>query len=91
MRLPAAPGLEAEQALKRCFLADKRRSAYQYRDPLACAAHLHMRCEACNTVVHLDPEVSAAVAKLLHESSNVFLDMGNTTLVGRCEKCGHIV
>lgn len=84
-------GLEAEQALKRCFLADKRRSAYQYRDPLACAAHLHMRCEACNTVVHLDPEVSAAVAKLLHESSNVFLDMGNTTLVGRCEKCGHIV
>lgn len=84
-------GLEAEQALQRCFLADRRKSAYQYRDPRACADHLHMRCEACNTVVHLDPEVSATVAKLLHESSNVSLDMGNTTLVGRCEKCAHTV
>ena len=62
--------LEKEKLLQRMYLADRRRSAYQYRDQHACASHLHIRCE-----------------KLLRQNASVSLDVGNTILVGRCEKC----
>lgn len=77
--------LEKENCLKRIYLANCHRSAYQYYDPGACKAHLHIRCEGCNKLIHLDANVSGAIAKLL--PANVTLDVGNTVLLGRCEKC----
>lgn len=50
--------LEKEKLLQRMYLADRRRSAYQYRDQHACASHLHIRCEKCHALVHLDADVS---------------------------------
>ena len=69
------------------YLADRRRSAYQYRDQHACASHLHIRCEKCHALVHLDADVSDEIEKLLRQNASVSLDVGNTILVGHCEKC----
>lgn len=79
--------LEADGTLQRRFLADKRRSAYQYRDKGACTAHLHLQCKRCNALTHLDSGVSDAIARLLQESGNLSLDMSGTVLVGGCAKC----
>ena len=79
--------LEEEGSLKRSYLSERRRSAYQYRDAHACASHLHMRCEKCHALMHLDTEVSDAIARLLQSGANVSLDVGNTILLGCCEKC----
>ena len=81
--------LEKENYLKRTYLADRRSSAYQYRDPRACADHLHIRCERCHALLHLDADVSEAIAGLLKSDANVSLDVGNTVLLGRCKKCSH--
>lgn len=81
--------LEKENYLKRVYLADRHASAYQYRDPRACEKHLHIRCEKCNALMHLDANVSDAIAKMLQSDANVSLDIGNTILVGCCEKCSH--
>lgn len=77
--------LEKENYLKRIYLAEKRCSAYQYYDPRACKEHLHIRCKRCNALMHLDADVSGAIAKLL--PANVTLDIGNTILLGHCERC----
>ena len=81
--------LEKEGSLKRSYLSELRRSAYQYRDAHACASHLHIRCEKCNALMHLDADVSETIARLLKSDANVSLDIGNTILLGRCEKCSH--
>ena len=73
--------LEKEKLLQRMYLA------YQYRDQHACASHLHIRCEKCHALVHLDADVSDEIEKLLRQNASVSLDVGNTILVGRCEKC----
>ena len=83
-------GLEAEQALKRCFLADKRKSAYQYRDPLACAAHLHMRARRATPWSIWTRRFPPLWRSFCMSHQRIF-GYGHTTLVGRCEKCGHIV
>ena len=79
--------LERENFLRRTYLADKRSSAYQYCDPRVCEAHLHIRCEKCSALMHLDANVSQAIANLLKSDANVSLDVGNTILLGCCEKC----
>ena len=75
--------------LKRTYLADRRRSAYQYLDPHACAGHLHVRCEKCHALMHLDENVSDEIARLLQSNANVALDLSNTVLMGYCEACSH--
>lgn len=79
--------LERENLLQRSYLADRRSSAYQYRNRLACGSHLHVRCERCNALMHLGSEVSGAIADLLRSRANVSLDVGSTVLAGVCDKC----
>ena len=79
--------LEKEKLLQRMYLADRRRSAYQYRDQHACASHLHIRCEKCHALVHLDADVSDEIEKLLRQLASVSLAGGTKFLVGRCVKC----
>ena len=81
--------LEKESCLKRTYLANKRSSAYQYCDPRACGDHLHIRCEKCHALLHLDANVSETIARLLKSDANVSLDIGNTILLGCCERCSH--
>ena len=94
---PAAPsrstvyrtvsGLEAEKMLNRNYLADRRRSSYQYLDRNACTSHLHMRCVWCNAFLRLDADVSGAIANLLEENTDMVLDISGTVLAGRCAEC----
>lgn len=79
--------LEKEGSLKRSYLSKQRRSAYQYHDAHRCATHLHMRCEKCHALMHLDTGVSDAIARLLQCDANVSLDIENTVLLGRCKNC----
>lgn len=79
--------LEKEGCLKRTYLADRRRSAYQYLDPHACAGHLHVRCEKCHALMHLDAKISDEIARLLQSDASVSLDLSNTVLMGCCEAC----
>ena len=59
--------LEKENYLKRTYLASKRSSAYQYCDPHVCEEHLHIRCEKCHALMHLDANVSETIAlSLIH-------------------------
>ena len=79
--------LEKEGSLKRSYLSKRRRSAYQYHDARACASHLHIRCEKCNALMHLDTKVSNTITRLLQNDANISLDVGNTVLLGCCKKC----
>lgn len=50
---------------------------------------MHIRCEKCHALMHLDANVSETIAKLLKSDANVSLDIGNTILLGCCDKCSH--
>lgn len=50
---------------------------------------MQIRCERCNALMRLDASATEAIARLLKSDANVLLDVGNTVLLGRCERCSH--
>ena len=46
-----------------------------------------MKCRECGKVLHMDDGQSKMLMEILHESRNFDLDLKETLLMGRCEKC----
>ena len=78
--------LEKEKLLQRIYLADRRRSAYQYRDQHACASHLHIRCEKCNRVIDIDMD-QEGLRQQAAEQSGFVVNGVSISFVGICPEC----
>ncbi len=66
---------------------DGRTVLWQWHERQACQGHLHLRCESCGRVIHLDGAVSEALKSEISSSSRFEVDMGSTEITGRCAKC----
>ena len=60
---------------------------WQWHERQACKGHLHLRCESCGRVIHLDDAVSEALKSEISTSSRFEVDIGSTEITGRCAKC----
>ena len=67
--------------------ADGHTALYQYHDRTVCCGHLHMRCQACGRLMHLDDRLSCEITRLLCSRGEFHLDAGNTVLLGQCRAC----
>ena len=63
----------------RCFL-------YQYFGE-DCTKHLHLKCDKCGHILHMDSSISESLEKMLAESSHFNLDKCKTVLLGSCASC----
>ncbi len=64
-----------------------RRVTYQFVGGEHCRGHLHLKCNGCGRLFHLDNKVSSAIGDALVRERGFTLDSG-AILFGRCENCG---
>lgn len=76
-----------EGIVRRTIRGNSRQFLYQYSAAEGCSSHLHMKCRECGKVLHMDDGQSKILMEILHESRNFDLDLKETLLMGRCEKC----
>lgn len=76
-----------EGIVRRTVKGNSRQFLYQYAAAKGCSSHLHMKCRECGKILHMDDEQSKRLMELLHESRQFELDIKETLLLGKCEKC----
>ena len=75
-----------EGKLKRITDPHSRRVCYQHIEKEHCSEHLHLKCQGCGRLIHLDDETSHSLQESLMRSKNFEIDSG-AMLFGRCESC----
>lgn len=63
-----------------------RKATYQFIGGDKCAEHLHLKCNGCGKLIHLDSEISHALGDAIKKSRGFTLDEG-TLIFGRCRDC----
>ena len=63
-----------------------RRVTYQHLDGVHCSEHLHLKCNECGRLIHLDEETTHELEERLISKNRFVLDDG-AMLFGKCEGC----
>lgn len=79
--------LVSEGSVRRFQQEGSRKFLYQYLGGGDCTAHLHLKCEKCGSMFHLDTEFTEALVKLVNRGSYFNLDRSRTILYGACAAC----
>lgn len=81
------PKLVSEGLVKRFSGEQGRQFAYQIVSCDACDAHLHLKCNACGSLYHMDHAVSERIMSEVLNRSDFSLDEKETVLFGICKDC----
>ena len=60
---------------------------YQYVATGHCADHLHVKCERCGCISHLNEKVERMITQLLMAEQDFSIDPSKTMLFGFCREC----
>lgn len=63
------------------------KSLYQYRGGKDCDSHVHLKCENCGQLFHLDDSSMALLRSALTSKEGFHINPGHSTLYGSCENC----
>ncbi|MGI6105324.1 MAG: Fur family transcriptional regulator [Raoultibacter sp.] len=64
-----------------------RQFLYQYVGDEHCKNHIHLKCEACGELFHLDELAMSQIVGSIESSKAFTIDIQKTILYGTCEKC----
>lgn len=64
-----------------------RKFTYQYVGDSCCQSHIHMKCEACGKLVHVDSELSEYISKMAACNNDFNINKKKTILYGSCVDC----
>lgn len=69
-------------------MRDEEEQYYFYmRQDLACASHLHLYCEKCGRLIHLNCGFMDEISGHLMKEHGFAIDCGQSILTGICEDC----
>ena len=60
---------------------------YQYVDPLKCIDVVHLKCEDCDTTLHLNHHISQMIIAYAKEEQNFIINSFGSFLYGKCATC----
>lgn len=60
---------------------------YQYIGGDACKSHIHMKCESCGQLFHLDDDSMQGILSSVKNTKGFSIDLKKTILYGSCENC----
>lgn len=63
-----------------------RRVSYQHLEGKHCSEHLHLKCNECGRLIHLDEETTHELEQRLLSAKKFVLD-DSSMLFGKCESC----
>ena len=75
-----------EGILRRISDGKTRHVTYQCVHTGGCSEHLHLKCNVCGRLIHLDKETSHTLGVSILKSEGFTIDDG-ALLYGRCESC----
>lgn len=82
--------LSEEGTLLRYKYADSNFCLYQYADAHEnCQNHLHMKCQECGKVMHLECEFMDEITKHLLEHHGFDISCKGSMLTGTCKECNN--
>ena len=64
-----------------------RKFYYQYVKGRECSDHLHLQCESCGRIIHLDDKVSTQVLREILICNGFSIDGARTLMAGVCAEC----
>lgn len=77
----------AEGALRKLSVDGSRHFLYQYVDSGDCSRHIHLKCEGCGQVFHMDAEAMAQMLAVTRRGNDFAIDIKRTILYGLCKYC----
>ncbi|MDR0501112.1 MAG: transcriptional repressor [Coriobacteriales bacterium] len=78
----------ASGELRRLPTGNQEADCYQYVEKNSnCDSHLHLRCDSCGELQHVDCIELDIVAKHFAEEHDFTLNPAGTVFTGRCAKC----
>ncbi len=79
--------LAQEGQLRKTLSKDGRKALYQYINCQAHCRRLHLRCEKCGKVFHLESQADENALRFVLQKSGFRLDEQATVLTGVCKEC----
>lgn len=64
-----------------------RKFYYQYVRGKECEEHLHLKCDGCGKIIHMDADTSAAVLSEVLRQNGFSIDGAKTLMRGLCADC----
>lgn len=64
-----------------------RKFLYQYIDNGKCAGHLHLKCNICGRILHMEQSAAQAIIAAANKNNRFEIDKTATILYGRCISC----
>lgn len=78
--------LVEEEAIRRFAMEGSRKFSYQYIGHANCSEQLHLKCNVCGQIYHIDNESSKAIL-LAALNKNFIIDKKKSMLYGLCMNC----
>ncbi len=79
--------LENEGKIKRCAKTGSREAFYQFVGCSDCKTHIHLSCQKCGKIFHLENSFAENIISVLEKNAGFELSKGESTLVGICKEC----
>ncbi|MCC8122320.1 MAG: transcriptional repressor [Oscillospiraceae bacterium] len=76
-----------EGAVERFSVAGSRRFLYQYFASGECEKHIHLKCETCGQLFHLDGQAEETLLGTIQSRSHFAIDRKKSVLYGCCDRC----
>lgn len=77
-----------EKRVRRFVEEGGRGFVYQLVADDHCHEHLHLRCNRCGRLLHLDEGLSRELLELVHRTASFSVNNDDTVLFGVCADCG---
>lgn len=52
-----------------------------------CDKHFHAKCSNCGKLIHMDCDIAEKLKKHILKEHNFFINLIDTTILGKCNKC----
>ncbi len=62
-------------------------ATYRYNSAGTCADHIHLKCDRCGRLIHMDCSFMRRIAEHFLNEHGFAVDCGRTVIYGLCEAC----
>ncbi len=76
-----------EGILNRFQKEGSRKFLYQYIGDSECAQHLHLKCNKCGSILHMDNIYANKIVDIINISTRFHMDKNKTIIFGHCDAC----
>ncbi len=82
--------MEQDGLISKVIDGQKSEAHYHFVDPDCCVGSIHLKCESCDRVYHLNRHISNMIFGFAKDELNFSINNVAAFLQGKCENCSQI-